>query len=193
MPFPVLQYRENILRIKVMSELRKIPNIGKQTEKDLIAMGYTTIESLKGVSAQNLYEEECALRGFILDRCQLYLYRAVEYFINTPDPDTTKLPWWHWKDEFVQPSPCGAVCAECKIYPSQCKGCCSIKGKVYWLTYVGADICAVYDCCVNTNKHKNCGECEKLPCEKFTKDPTVSDEQNSENLRKMVSRLKNSQ
>ena len=31
-----------------MSELRKIPNVGKTTEKDLIAMGYTTIESLKG-------------------------------------------------------------------------------------------------------------------------------------------------
>ena len=31
-----------------MSELRKIPNVGKATEADLIAMGYTTIESLRG-------------------------------------------------------------------------------------------------------------------------------------------------
>ena len=61
-----------------MSELRKIPNVGKATEKDLIAMGYTTIESLKGKTAEQLYEEECALRGEIIDRCQLYLYRAVE-------------------------------------------------------------------------------------------------------------------
>ena len=44
-----------------MSELRKIPNVGKATEKDLIAMGYTTIESLKGKTAEQLYEEECAL------------------------------------------------------------------------------------------------------------------------------------
>ena len=35
-----------------MSELRKIPNVGKATEKDLIAMGYTTIESLKGKTAE---------------------------------------------------------------------------------------------------------------------------------------------
>ena len=34
-----------------MSELRKIPNVGETTEQDLIAMGYTTIESLKGKSA----------------------------------------------------------------------------------------------------------------------------------------------
>ena len=31
-----------------MGELRKIPNVGKTTEKDLIEMGYRTIESLKG-------------------------------------------------------------------------------------------------------------------------------------------------
>ena len=45
-----------------MSELRKIPNVGKTTEKDLIAIGYTTIESLKGKTAEQLYEEECSLR-----------------------------------------------------------------------------------------------------------------------------------
>ena len=54
-----------------MSELKKIPNIGKATERDLIAMGYTTLESLKGKTGEQLYEEECALRGFTLDRCQL--------------------------------------------------------------------------------------------------------------------------
>ena len=54
-----------------MSELRKIPNVGKTTEQDLIAMGYTTIESLKGKSADELYAEECVLRGYTLDRCQL--------------------------------------------------------------------------------------------------------------------------
>ena len=94
-----------------MGELRKIPNVGKQTEKDLIAMGYTTVASLKGKTAEELYAEECALRGFVLDRCQLYLYRAVEYYVNTPDPDARKLKWWHWIDELVHPAPCGAVCA----------------------------------------------------------------------------------
>lgn len=70
-----------------MGSLRKIPNVGKTTEQDLIAMGYTTVESLKGKTAYDLYDEECALRGALVDRCQLYLYRAVEYFVNNPDPD----------------------------------------------------------------------------------------------------------
>lgn len=49
---------------------------------------------------------------------------------------------------------------------------------------------AVYDCCVNGKKLKNCGACGSLPCDKFTKDPTISDEQNAANLEKMVARLK---
>ena len=115
-----------------MSELRKIPNVGKTTEKDFIAMGYTTIESLKGKTAEQLYEEECSLRGELIDRCQLYLYRAVEYFVNSENPDLSKCPWWLWKDEFVEPSPCGAVCIKCGLFPKTCEGCRKIKGKVYW-------------------------------------------------------------
>lgn len=65
------------------SSLRKIPNVGSQTEQDLIAMGYTSIASLKGKKAEDLYEEECRLRGCTIDRCQLYLYRALEYFVHT--------------------------------------------------------------------------------------------------------------
>jgi len=68
-----------------MSELRTIPNIGACTEQDLILMGYTTIASLRGKSAEELYAEECRLRGCTLDRCQLYLYRAVEHRESRPD------------------------------------------------------------------------------------------------------------
>ncbi len=81
-----------------MTELRKIPNVGPRTEADLLAMGYTTIESLKGKTAEELYAEECRLRGCQIDRCQLYLYRAVVYFVNTENPDPAKCKWWLWKD-----------------------------------------------------------------------------------------------
>ena len=40
-----------------MTELRKIPNVGKQTEQALVAMGYTTMASLRGKKAEELYEE----------------------------------------------------------------------------------------------------------------------------------------
>lgn len=108
-----------------MSELKQIPNVGKCTEADLIAMGYTTMESLRGIPAEELYAAECALRGFVLDRCQLYLLRAVVYFVNTDQPDPEKCRWWYWKDEYVQPSPCGKSCIRCDRFPSACGGCSS--------------------------------------------------------------------
>ena len=95
------------------SSLRKIPNVGSQTEQDLIAMGYTSIASLKGKKAEDLYEEECRLRGCTIDRCQLYLYRALEYFVHTENPDREKCKWWYWKDDYFYPSPCGARCVDC--------------------------------------------------------------------------------
>lgn len=172
-----------------MSELRKIPNVGKATEQDLIAMGYTTLSSLKGKRAEELYAQECALRGCNLDRCQLYLYRAVEYFVNNEHPDPTKCRWWHWKDEFVSPSPCGAVCAECERFPARCGGCRKIKGKVFWLSFTGEDCCAVYDCCVNQKRQEHCGKCPSLPCQRFTSDPTLSEKENAAHLQTMLKNL----
>ena len=145
-----------------MSELRTIPNVGACTEQDLILMGYPTIASLRGKSAEELYAGECRLRGCTLDRCQLYLYRAVEYFVNTEHPDPMKCKWWFWKDDFVEPSPCGAVCVECASFPLECGGCRKIKGKVFWLRYTGDDVCRIYDCC-RTRRKKNCGDCPDLP------------------------------
>ena len=122
-----------------MSELRTIPNVGACTEQDLIQMGYPTIASLRGKSAEELYAGECRLRGCTLDRCQLYLYRAVEYFVNTEHPDPMKCKWWFWKDDFVEPSPCGAVCVECASFPLECGGCRKIKGKVDFALSAGGD------------------------------------------------------
>ncbi len=176
-----------------MCELSRIPNVGKQTEKDLRAMGYTTVESLKGKSADLLYAQESNLRGFQLDRCQLYLLRAVEYFVNTENPDLEKCKWWLWKDDVVNPSPCGAVCVQCACYPSQCPGCRKMKGKVFWAQYMDWTCCAVYNCCVNENSMMNCSRCEKLPCECFVQNPTLSVEENAVRLRKKVERLREQQ
>lgn len=88
-------------------------------------------------------------------------------------------------------SPCGAICDECPRFPNDCIGCKMIKGKVFWTQYIKEEVCAVYDCCVNRKKYVDCGSCEKLPCEKFTADPTLSEAENAANLKKMVSRLKN--
>ena len=173
-----------------MSDLRSIPNIGTQTEKDLLEMGYTTIESLKRKTAQELYDQECALRGCKIDRCQLYLFRAVEYYVNTEHPDPAKCKWWFWKDDFAEPSPCGAVCTECARFPTECEGCRKIKGRVFWLQYTGDAQCPIYRCCIIEKQQTNCAKCPQLPCSRFTSDPTISEEENQANLQRMIKNLK---
>lgn len=78
------------------TELRTIPYVGKATEASLLSLGYTTIASLKGANPQELYDRECLLTGVKID--QLYLYRMIVYYANTPEPDPEKLKWWVWKD-----------------------------------------------------------------------------------------------
>ena len=81
-----------------MSELRRIPGVGKETEKDLLALGYATIEALRDQDPEEIYRQDCRRRGVIIDRCQLYVYRCAVYFASTEHPDPEKLQWWKWKD-----------------------------------------------------------------------------------------------
>ena len=80
-----------------MSELRRIPGVGAQTEKDLQMLGYTTIASLRGADPEEMYQRECAMRGVQVDRCQLYVYRCAVYFAETEHPEPEKCKWWYWK------------------------------------------------------------------------------------------------
>ncbi|MBP3626154.1 MAG: Pathogenicity locus, partial [Peptococcaceae bacterium] len=81
-------------------ELQKIPGIGKTGELDLMKLGYTTIESLRGADPEEMYERECIEKGVKVDRCVLYVYRCAVYYANTPEAERNpeKLKWWNWKD-----------------------------------------------------------------------------------------------
>ena len=81
-----------------MSELRRIPGVGKETEKDLLALGYTTIESLRDQDPEEIYRRGCRRQGVTIDRCQLYVYRCAVYFASTEHPDPEKLQWWKWRN-----------------------------------------------------------------------------------------------
>ena len=83
-----------------MGELQKIPGIGKTGELDLMKLGYTTIESLRGADTEEMYERECIEKGVKVDRCVLYVYRCAVYYANTPEAErnSEKLKWWNWKD-----------------------------------------------------------------------------------------------
>lgn len=81
-----------------MSELTKIPYVGKATEESLKLIGYDTLDSLKDADPELMYRKECELRKQMVDRCQLYMYRMVVYYANNKNPDPKKLKWWVWKD-----------------------------------------------------------------------------------------------
>jgi len=81
-----------------MGELSKIPCVGPKTEADLISLGYNSIASLKDADPEKIYIKECEMKGCIIDRCQLYVYRCACYYASTTTPDPEKLKWWKWKD-----------------------------------------------------------------------------------------------
>lgn len=86
---------------------------------------------------------------------------------------------------------CGVVCSECEYYPKECEGCPTIKGNAFWLQYVEADICPIYDCCINKKQFVHCGLCGELPCEHYGRgDPTKTEEENAEILKKQLAQLK---
>jgi predicted PP-loop superfamily ATPase len=79
---------------------------------------------------------------------------------------------------------CGYSCSDCDHLGRECKGCEKTKGKPFWTAFVDADVCPVYDCCVNGRKLPHCGKCAEMICERFTrfKDPGMSEEQLRETL-----------
>lgn len=81
-----------------MSELRKIPGVGKNIEQDLIRLGYSTIESLKNADPEEIYKRDCIMQGVKVDKCMLYVYRCAVYFASTEYPEPKKLKWWYWKE-----------------------------------------------------------------------------------------------
>lgn len=80
------------------TDLQKIPYVGKETEQDLLLLGFDSIASLKGADPEKMYEKECALKGVKVDRCQLYVYRMAVYYAENEVHDPEKLKWWNWKD-----------------------------------------------------------------------------------------------
>jgi hypothetical protein len=82
----------------MQSDLKKIPGVGKNIEKHLIDLGYTSVASLKGASPQEMYQRDCLQAGTQLDRCLLYVYRLAVYFAENDTYEPEKLKWWNWKD-----------------------------------------------------------------------------------------------
>ena len=63
-----------------MSDLQKIPGVGKSIEQDLFKIGIRKISDLKGKNPEELYKQDCLLKGCQDDKCILYVFRLAVYF-----------------------------------------------------------------------------------------------------------------
>ena len=81
-----------------MSDLRKIPGVGKNMEQQLFDIGIKSLEDLKGKNPEELFEESCLKAGCKIDRCVLYVYCLAVYFAENDVHDEYKLKWQTWKD-----------------------------------------------------------------------------------------------
>lgn len=80
------------------SELEAIPSVGPSIADDLISMGITRVNQLKGRSPEALYKKLCDLTGERQDRCVLYTFRCAVYYASNARHDPEKLKWWNWKN-----------------------------------------------------------------------------------------------
>ncbi len=80
------------------TDLRTIPYVGKKTKALLLKMGITCVEDLIGKNPEELYLKECAMKGYIEDKCELYVFRMMVYYAEHEVHEAEKLKWWYWKD-----------------------------------------------------------------------------------------------
>lgn len=87
---------------------------------------------------------------------------------------------------------CGVSCAECNYrLVGECADCQASQGKVWWVKYVGAKICPIYECVTVKMKLDDCGSCPDLPCERWhsLKDPNYTDEEHAAGIAERTARL----
>ncbi len=80
---------------KTVSELEKLPNIGKAIAKNLRLIGIDHPEKLIGKDAFALYEELCAITGKKHDPCVIDVFMSAVCFMEGGD----SLPWWSFTQE----------------------------------------------------------------------------------------------
>lgn len=82
----------------VLTELRKIPGVGKAISEDMWNLGIRSIPELKGKDPEELYQALCHYQNCHVDRCMLYVFRCAVYFASEKNPKPELLKWWNWKD-----------------------------------------------------------------------------------------------
>ncbi|MHC1720938.1 MAG: helix-hairpin-helix domain-containing protein [Clostridiaceae bacterium] len=81
-----------------MSELERIPGVGKKMAEDLKLIGINRVADLKNKNPEELYIRLCVAKGQNVDRCVLYVFRCAVYYATERIHEPEKLKWWNWKE-----------------------------------------------------------------------------------------------
>lgn len=98
MKSPIGQYK---IKYKILSELRTIPGVGKVVCHDLYDIKIHSIDDLKRMRAEKLFEMHNKFKGKIQDRCMLYTFRCAIDYANKSELErkSYKKNWWDFKDK----------------------------------------------------------------------------------------------
>lgn len=88
-----------------VSDLKKIPGVGKNMERHLQNIGIRCVADLRGRSPEELYHLDALKKGFQDDPCVLYVFRCAVYFAEHEEHEPEKLKWWYWKDKEYPENP----------------------------------------------------------------------------------------
>jgi len=105
---------ERAREIYALADFQRIPTVGIEFAKDLIFLGYYSIEDLKGKDGAKLTEEYESKKGYWIDSCVEDQFRLAVHFAETHD---YKKRWWDftaerkkYREEFGYPEDRPKVC-----------------------------------------------------------------------------------
>ena len=82
-----------------LQQLQQIPGVGKTIARDMLNIGIHSIDDLKGLQAEQLYDRLCQFKASKVDRCMLYVFRCAIYYASNKEHDPELLKWQNWKDK----------------------------------------------------------------------------------------------
>lgn len=83
---------------QTLKQFQTLPGVGKSIANDLWEMGFRSTDELKNKKPQAIYEQLNKLTGTTIDRCMLYTFRCIVYYVSNKKHDPKLLKWWNWKD-----------------------------------------------------------------------------------------------
>ncbi len=86
----------------ILKEFQTLPGVGKSIAEDLWDMRFRSLNDFKRKDPEKLYDDFNKLRGTIIDRCMLYTFRCMIYYVSETKHDSKLLNWWMWSDKNLE-------------------------------------------------------------------------------------------